>query len=462
MTEHGCSKLFVGSSGIVLDRIAGLEKVISSEQVRQALSASNRTNHRRCILSHEVMMRVVIAMGLFTDVPIRQVFRRCRRFHEDETTPVRSSLCEARQRLGAEPVRQLHGLVTHPLATPDTPGAFYKGLRWMAIDGTLLDVFESEANSQAFERPSNSGGKAAFPQVRKVSLVEVGTHAEVAIAVGGFQVGETTLARQLWDKIPPDALLMEDRGFFCFRDWIDLHNRGIKLLIRLKKNIHIRVFRTLKDGSCLAKVYLSEYDRKRDRNGTFARLIEYTLDDPQRTGYREKHRLLTNLLDEEEFPALELIEGYHERWEHELTYDEQKTHQDPIRAEKPANLRSETPEGVMQEIYALSLAHFVIRSMMFEAASIENLDPDRLSFKGCFEILECRLPECDPRSCDTIAAWYCNVLQEFLQERIPPRRNRNNPRVVKRQQSPWPKKRPKHRSQKPLTKTFSMSVVMAN
>jgi hypothetical protein len=157
-----------------------------------------------------------------------------------------------------------------------------------------------------------------------------------------------------------------------------------------------------------------------------------------------------------------LIEGYHERWEHELTYDEQKTHQDPIRAEKPANLRSETPEGVIQEIYALSLAHFVIRSMMCEAASIENLDPDRLSFKGCFEILECRLSECDPGSCDTITSWYCNVLQEFLQEKIPPRRNRNNPRVVKRQQSPWSKKRPKHRSPKPLTKTFTMSVVMTN
>ena len=79
--------------------------------------------------------------------------------------------------------------------------------------------------------------------------------------------------------------------------------------------------------------------------------------------------LITNLLDEDVYPAEELIILYHERWEEELVFDEQKTHQDPRRATKPAQLRSETPAGVMQEIYALSLGHFVIRSLMFEAAA---------------------------------------------------------------------------------------------
>ncbi|HMB02760.1 MAG TPA: IS4 family transposase, partial [Isosphaeraceae bacterium] len=46
---------------------------------------------------------------------------------------------------------------------------------------------------------------------------------------------------------------------------------------------------------------------------------------------------------------------------------------------KTAPLRSETPPGVMQEIDALSLGHFVIRSLMFEAAATAGLDPDELS-----------------------------------------------------------------------------------
>ena len=151
---------------------------------------------------------------------------------------------------------------------------------------------------------------------------------------------------------------------------------------------------------------------------------------------------------------------YHERWEKEQVFDEQKTHQDPRRATKPAQLRSETPAGVIQEIYALSLGHFVIRSLMFEAAATVNLDPDRLSFTGCFQILKCRLPECDGKTPATFEAWYQGLLWEMQGERTDPRRNRINPRVIKRKMSKWKKKRPEHRHRPPLTKTFLETVVM--
>ena len=54
----------------------------------------------------------------------------------------------------------------------------------MGIDGTVLDVPDSEANAAAFGRPSaGPRGDGAFPQVRKLSLVELGTHVEVAFVV---------------------------------------------------------------------------------------------------------------------------------------------------------------------------------------------------------------------------------------------------------------------------------------
>ena len=81
-------------------------------------------------------------------------------------------------------------------------------------------------------------------------------------------------------------------------------------------------------GGCLAQ---------KDRDGIVVRVIKYKLDDPQRVGHDEEHTLLTNLLDEKLYPARELICGYHERWEHELVYDEQKTHQNPRRATKPSS-----------------------------------------------------------------------------------------------------------------------------
>ena len=71
-------------------------------------------------------------MGLLTDLPIRQVFKAARRLRKGEKSPHRSSLCVARQRLGVAPVRHLFLQVVRPLAQPETPGAFYGGLRLMA------------------------------------------------------------------------------------------------------------------------------------------------------------------------------------------------------------------------------------------------------------------------------------------------------------------------------------------
>ena len=178
--------------------------------------------------------------------------------------------------------------------------------------------------------------------------------------------------------------------------------RGVKLLARVVKSLVLRPIRGLADGSYLAKLYRDASDRQEDRDGITVRVIRYTLDDPQRVGHGEEHVLITNLLDETTDPATELIVLYHERWEEELVFDEQKTHQDPRRATKPAQLRSETPAGVIQEVYALSLGHFVIRSLMFEAAATVGLDPDRLSFTGCFQVLKCRLPECDSKTAGVV------------------------------------------------------------
>jgi hypothetical protein len=265
--------------------------------------------------------------------------------------------------------------------------------------------------------------------------VELGTHIEVALAIGGWQDDERSLARQLWHHIPPDALLMEDRGFFCFDDWKELDSRKTWLFVRMKSQIVLKPIQQLSDGSYLAKIYESSYHRDKDRNGIVVRVIEYTLDDPQRVGHAEVHRFITNLLDEKAYPALEMICEYHERWEEELTYDEQKTHQDPRRAEKPANLRSETPDGVRQELYALSLGHFIVRSLMLEAAEQLELDVDRLSFTGSLRILQCRLPECDSRTCQSLSEWKQNLLWEIQKEKIEARRNRINPRVIKRKMS---------------------------
>jgi hypothetical protein len=460
MPQGQCT-LPADDAGRVLDRLAGLEQIIRPADIQQALQATNRVNTRRCRLTHEIVLWVVLAMGLLTDLPIRQVFKHARRLRLGEPSPHRSSLCVARQRLGVAPLRCLFSQVVRPLATPETPGAFYRGMRLMGIDGTVEDVPDSPANAAAFARPSaGPRGEGAFPQLRKLSLVELGTHVEVGLVVRSAAHGEQAMVAGLFRHLTAEMLLLWDRGFFSYALWKQMVTREVKVLARVQSRLILRPIRPLSDGSYLAKIYRNPGDRAKDRDGIVVRVIRYTLDDPQRVGHGEEHVLITNLLDEKVHPAMELIILYHERWEEEQVFDEQKTHQDPRRATKPAQLRSETPAGVIQEVYALSLGHFVIRSLMFAAAATVDLDPDRLSFTGCFQILKCRLPECDSGTPSAFRAWYEALLWEMQGERTEPRRNRVNPRVIKRKMSKWKKKRPEHRRIPPLKKTFVETVVM--
>jgi hypothetical protein len=450
-------------SGRILDRLTGLEQIIPPEVVRQALDDAGLPDQRDCKLPHEVICWVVLAMGILTDLPIRQVFKHSRRLRAGEETPHRSSLCVARRRLGIAPMRHLFGRVARPLACPETPGAFYRGHRLVGVDATVYDVPDSQANAAAFARPSGGRrGPGAFPQVRKVSLVELGTHVEFAFVARSIAHGEQSMVGGLVRHLTAGMLLLWDRNFFSYSLWRAVMARGAAILARAKSNLTLRPIRELADGSYLAKVYPSPCDRQADRGGIVVRVIRYTLDDPQRVGHGEVHTLITTLLDAEAYPARELIMLYHERWEQELVYDEQKVHQDPPRVTKPAHLRSETPAGVIQELYALSLGHFVTRALMFEAAAEVGLDTDRLSFTGCLQILRCRLPECDSATPGRFAEWYRGLLWEMQRERTDDevRRNRINPRVVKQKMKRFKKKRPEHRRVPPLKKTFAEAVVM--
>jgi hypothetical protein len=170
------------------------------------------------------------------------------------------------------------------------------------------------------------------------------------------------------------------------------------------------------------------------------RLIEYTVTDPALPGYGERRRLITSLLDWQRYPALRLAQAYHERWEIEITIDETDTHQ--RLAFHP--LRSQKPVGVIQELYGLLLAHYAVRKVMLEAAQLAGLDPDRMSFINALRLIGDAIPEFQHTAPDQQPALYQRLLEDIARFRLPPRRPRINPRVVKRKMSNFPLKKPEH------------------
>jgi hypothetical protein len=435
------------------ERLRARKRILPRATVNAILRRTGHAQRRYLRLPAWFMVWFVIALGLFCRDSYRQVFKWLQPFRR-QGTPGRSTLCEARQRLGVAPLLQLAQQAIALQATPDTPEAFYAGLRLMALDSFVLDVPDSPANSRVFGRPGSGRSPAAFPQARVLALCEVGTHVLWRTLTKPCRRSEVTMAPCLLRYLQPDMLLLWDRSFLSYHLVQQVLRRPAHLLARIKKNLIFVPLRRLYDGSYLAKLYASPSHRRKDKGGVEVRIIDYTLNDPGRSGMGEKHRLLTTLIDARRHPAKRLVELYHERWEEELTIDEVKTHQ----RERPV-LRSETPAGVVQEITGLLLAHYVVRVLMKEAAQRNQLPPRRLSFTGALKILRCRLPEC-PKSKPGLQRWYEDLLAEIAEEVLPPRRNRINPRVIKRKMSSWRKKRPEHRRYPQPHKKFRQSVLI--
>lgn len=434
-------------------RLSALKRIIPHKKITEALRHAGRSRGYCRRAGDEFMVWFVVALGLFCGDCYRQIYRWLVPFKKGDV-PGRSTLCEARQRLGAAPLVRLAASVIHLLADPQTPGAFYHGLRLMAVDGFLVDLPDMPANERAFRRPATARGRSAFPQAQVLGLVEVGTHVFWRWLIKDCWVDETRMLKPLLKRLQPNMLVLWDRGFTSFELVERVRDRKAQLLAHWKINRILKPLGMLCDGSYRARLYRDDRDRRADRNGIDVRVIEYRIDDPLRDGQGESHRLLTTLLDEREHPARQLVELYHARWEEELAIDEFKTHE----MERPV-LRSQTPKGVVQEIYGLMLAHYVLRSLMHEAAGRVSKSPTRMSFTGTLKILRCRLPEC-PRSGAAQHKWWNALLEEIAEEQLPTRRDRINPRVIKKQQSPWQTKRLHHRQYPQPTRPFAKSIVM--
>lgn len=431
------------------ERVRALKRIIPSSTVRTILKQARQTSY--CSrLPKWFLVWLVIGMGLFCTDSYRQIFRWFNRFRPNGT-PGRSTLCEGRQRLGVSPLRLLMDAVVKLCGTLATPDCFYCGLRLMALDGFLLDLPDTADNARIFGRPRNGKSEGAFPQARIAALCEVGTHILWKILIKPMRRAEITMARALLRHLQSNMLLLWDRGFLSYAHVAQVIAQGAQLLARVKTNLIFKPIRQLGDGSYLAKMYRSQGERRRDENGIVVRIIDYTFDDAARPHSGTPHRLLTTLLDEHAHPATRLIVLYHERWEEELAIDELKTHQ-----RQRAVLRSQTPAGAVQEIYGMLLGHYVVRVLMCEAAARHEIAPRRMSFVGALKILRCRMPEC-PQSNAGLQRWYDALLDEIGEEQLPKRRDRVNPRVIKRAVSKWPKKRKQHRNIPQPTKDFGKS-----
>jgi hypothetical protein len=411
--------------------------------IEEALAASGTVTLRRRRLPAEQVIWMVIGMGLIRNIPIEQIVDKLELALPDrrDTLIAKSAISKARQRLGEDPIAYLFATTAAEWATRSADADRWRGLALYGLDGTTMRVADSAENRAVFGGHRNGAGRgeSGYPLVRVVAMMAVRSHVLSAFRFADYHTGEITLARDVWNELPEQSLVIIDRNFLVKKDLIDLETSGDRhWLSRTKVNTQWAMREKLgKDD------YLVEWEvHGADGPTTWTmRAIHY-----KRKGC-PRSTLLTSLHDPEKYPAKELIALYHERWETEIGYDEIKPHL----LDRQEAIRSKTPAGVRQELWGIALAYNLVRLEMERVAKEAGVPPTRISFVGCLAMIRDEFHTLSMRSMTpgAMPASLARLRQRLKRLILPPRRpDRAYPRAVKVKMSSYPRKRPSVRRAK--------------
>lgn len=390
------------------------------EMVDQALAATRTTQSRLRDLPSRVVVYLVLAACLFPEVGYLGVWRKLTAALAGvpTLTPTTGGLAAARRRVGVAPLRWLFDLLRGPAAIGRQRGSWWRGLLVCAIDGTTLTVPDNPRMLTRFTKQRGNHGGTGYPQVRLVALLACGARTVLDAVFGPASIGETTYTPQLLRSLRAGMILLGDRNFGAADLIAQIAATGSDVLIRLKTGRTMPILARYPDGS-----YLSMLGRLRVRVIECEITINTTAG--QQTGV---YRLATTLLDHHHYPAGELIQLYHERWEIETTYLELKS---TILGGRV--LRARTPTGVVQEIYALLVVYQLLRTAIADATTTRpDTDPDRASFTIAWQTARDQLIQAADVIAGAVIDLAGTIGRHVLANLMPARRLRVCPRIVKR------------------------------
>lgn len=299
-----------------------------------------------------------------------------------------SSFCAARQRLPEQSVIDLTREVGQRLHAEVPPEWLWRGRRVHLVDGSTMTMADTEANQQAYPQSSNQKPGLGFPIMRFVVLISLGAGTVTNCAMNscrGKGTGEQNLFRQLQDTLKKGEIVVGDRHFDNYRDVVALQRLGVDCVFGKSqaRSSESTVARVLGSNDCLVEWTKPNYDSTRYSSKSqweslpanfCMRELRCTV--RAKDGKPRNVVIVTTLLDAKKYPAEELLELFRARWHCELD----------LRSIKQtlgmSHSRCESPEMVRKDLWMHLLAYNLIRVRMAQAATLHQVPPRTISFKG--------------------------------------------------------------------------------
>ena len=376
-----------------------IAELLADGVIAEAVAEAEHGHKLDRALTAEVTAMCVIVTALFPDQGYDLILARTFAMpglpvKPGTVTPSGPALSKARVLLGEQVMRRIFEIDAARSDADLGISAAWHGMETTGLDGTTIELFNDAELAQAFGVPT--GGTK--PKLRMAAHARTASRRWIAAAIGGYLDGENTLADELEGSFTAGILNLADRGFFSMDRWIRFSARGAHLVWRVKngaKSVPFKTIKTLPDGSEL--VLLRESDsmlgKRRREHGdktlprlpdTVARLVSFTV--TTRTARRVKTsviKVLTTLLDPEQFPAREIAALYSERWQVEIAYLHlKKTVKGTGRV-----LRGRSAALARQEAWALLLVHNMTATLAARTAGQASLDPGLIPFTAVLSLI---------------------------------------------------------------------------
>jgi hypothetical protein len=369
-------------------------KSYSKKLIDSAILDAGVKEQRVRILPSNIVFYYTLALVMYPGVAAKEVMRillenigfktnKASLANASESfTVAKSAITKARKRLGYESLKNIYDKHVNPIAIKGNKWSFYKDLRLVAIDGTIIDLPDSKENNDHFKRQMGDG-KSPFPQARMISIAECGTQVIFKSDIASIKIGEITMAKDMLKNLSKGMLCTADRNYACYELWDIADNTGASLLWRVKSNAKLPIKEILPDGSYISTLTAS-YDKKSQKKVRVIELLSKCIDPQTGKDKEEIYRFITNIIDHEILPAKDVSDIYRSRWEIETSFKELKISLPNYKS----LIRAKVPDLVYQELYAILLVHYSVRQLMHEAAISMEIDPDTLSFTHSLSVVK--------------------------------------------------------------------------
>ena len=238
----------------------------------------------------------------------------------------------------------------------------WHGLRLIAADKTTLALPESPSLYKRFGAHKGQQGLGPIA-VEFCCLFDLISRAPLRFVFDKVCTSEHKLILKLIRALKKGDLLLIDSGFYYCATFIKILRRKAHFLIPAKANNRPKVLRTLGQSD-----YLCQIKDSHDHTTLTVRVLFV-----YRKGFRRR-RLVTSLLDPILFPASELANIYHIRWDIETFYRDFK------HTMQATCWHCRTPVTFHQELLVHMIVACLIRIAMLEASHLANVSVSQLSF----------------------------------------------------------------------------------